>query len=81
MTNFIVVLMDRNGAVLKKERTIKLQHEFVDLVEGNQYTVKIVALNSGLNLESSPLVKEVEIQTSQPSSLDLKKYSPKVNGN
>ena len=70
--------MDRDKDILKKERTVKLQHEFVDLVEGNQYTVKIVAFNNGLKLESNPLVKDVEIQTSQPSSLDLRKYSPKV---
>ena len=78
VTSYIVSLLDKQSNILKKERTTSLNHEFVDLVEGNKYTVKIIALNLGLKLESAPLVKDVEIQTSQPSALDLKNYSPKV---
>ena len=76
-TQYIVTLFSDDN-LLQRDETTQTSHEFDDLTEGRMYTIKIIALNPDLKLESAPLVKKVEIQTSQPSALDLKNYSPKV---
>ena len=76
-TQYVVSLFSADN-LLQRDETTQTSHEFDDLTEGRMYTIKIVALNPDLKLESAPLVKKVEIQTSQPSALDLKNYSPKV---
>ena len=80
VTHYEVTLLDKNRVL---QRAVvagtTLNFSFKNLTEGVSYVIKIISKNERLNLESNPLIKEVEIQTSKPSDLKLSKIPNEKN--